>query len=114
MLLGMNGSLYLGIAIIFGVMATISLKFSHGFKRLKSTLFLIIFYTISFSAMTLALKQLDLSVVYAIWSGVGTLLVAAISMLYFNESVSIRKIVFLLLIVVGVIGIHISDYFFAF
>lgn len=102
--------LYLSIAIIFGVMGTISMKLSYGLKRLKPTLYLAVFYVISFSAMTLALKHLDLGVVYAVWSGVGTLMVSTIGMIYFNESISARKIFFLLLIIVGVIGIHLGDY----
>ncbi len=107
-----NSCVYLAIAIIFGVLGTISMKLSYGLKRLKPTIYLGVFYTISFSAMTLALKHLDLSVVYAVWSGVGTILVAAIGIIYFNESVSLRKIFFLLLIIIGVAGIHLGDYVF--
>lgn len=99
----------LGIAIIFGVLGTISMKVSHGLHYVKPTVFLAIFYCISFVALTFAMKYIDLSVVYAVWSGVGTILVAAIGVFYFNESISWRKLFFLLLIVVGVIGMHISN-----
>lgn len=103
--------LSLAVAIVFGVLGTISLKLSHGLHRSRAAMFLVVFYTISFIALTFAMKHLDLSVVYAVWSGVGTILVATIGILYFEESVSVKKIVFLLLIVLGVLGIHLSDGF---
>lgn len=101
-----EGWICLSIAILFGVLGTVAMKLSVGLQKLKPTLLLIIFYTIAFIAMTFALKYIELSVLYAVWSGVGTLLVAIIGMLYFNESLSMRKIIFLFLIVLGVIGIH--------
>lgn len=104
-----NGWLPLAAAIIFGVAGTISLKVSHGLKYKKPAFFLAVFYSISFIALTFAMKHIELSVVYAVWSGVGTLLVASIGIIYFNESASFRKLFFLLLIIVGVIGMHLSD-----
>lgn len=106
-----NGWFSLSIAIIFGVLGTICMKLSlsHGVKKLKPALYLMFFYTISFIALTFAMQKIELSVVYAVWSGVGTILVAAIGIFYFNETLSARKIIFLTLIVVGVIGMHISD-----
>lgn len=98
----------LSIAILFGVLGTLSMKLSHGFQNARPALFTAIFYTISFIALTFAMKYLDLSVVYAVWSGVGTILVATIGILHFNESISMRKGFFLLLIVIGVIGIHLN------
>ena len=109
MVLILNSWISLGIAIIFGVLGTISMKLSHGLQRPKPVFYLALFYTISFIALTFAMKYLELSVVYAVWSGVGTILVAAIGIFYFNEKVSLRKIIFLALIVFGVIGMHLSD-----
>jgi small multidrug resistance pump len=99
----------LGIAIIFGVLGTMSMKLSHGLQYRKPIICLIFFYTISFIALTFAMKYIQLSVVYAVWSGVGMVLVATIGIIHFHESISIRKIVFLTLIIIGVIGIHLSD-----
>jgi small multidrug resistance pump len=106
-----NSWLSLAVAIIFGVMGTMSLKLSYGFKNKSHVYWLILFYVISFIALTFAMKYIQLSVVYAIWSGVGTILVSIIGMLYFKESVSLSKLFFLLLIVFGVIGIHFSNTF---
>lgn len=101
--------LSLGVAIIFGVMGTISMKLSHGLSYLKPTIALAIFYSISFIALTFAMKYIDLSVVYGVWSGVGTVLIATVGIFYFKESVSARKIFFLTIIIIGVIGIHLSE-----
>ncbi|HEX4044496.1 MAG TPA: multidrug efflux SMR transporter [Gammaproteobacteria bacterium] len=104
-----NGWLCLSIAILFGVLGTSALKLSHGLTKIKPVLCLSVFYSISFTALTFAMKYIELSVVYAIWSGVGTALVAFIGILHFKESVSVKKIGFLTLIIVGVIGIHLAD-----
>lgn len=100
----------LAIAIIFGVLGTTAMKLSHGFQHLKPSFYLAFFYTASFVALTFAIKGIELSIVYAVWSGVGTLLVAAIGIIHFHESISFRKIIYLMLVAIGVIGIHISDF----
>ncbi len=101
--------LYLWVAIFFGVLGTISMKLSHGLKKWKPCVALFLFYAISFFALTLALAGIHLSVVYAVWSGVGTILVAMVGVIGFHEKMTMKKIISLLLIVLGVIGIHLSD-----
>lgn len=104
-----NSWLCLSIAIFFGVLGTVSMKLSHGLKKWKPSLSLVVFYLISFVSLTLAIKGIDMSIVYAIWSGIGTVLVAIIGVLIFKESVSFRKLISLLLVVIGVIGIHLNN-----
>lgn len=99
------------VAILFGVLGTICLKLSHGLQKFKPSICLAIFYSISFVALTLSLQRIDISIVYAVWSGVGTLLVAIIGVIVFHESISIRKVISLLLIVLGVLGIHLTNAF---
>jgi small multidrug resistance pump len=103
--------LYLLIAILFGVFGTVSMKLSSGLQNLKPTAALFVFYLISLAALTLALQGIDMSIVYAIWSGVGTVLIVIISYFVFNESMSIKKIVSLLFVVTGVFGIHLANAF---
>ncbi|MBV8802302.1 MAG: multidrug efflux SMR transporter [Gammaproteobacteria bacterium] len=100
---------FLAIAILFGVLGTVSMKLSQGLKKWKPFVSLAIFYVISFIALTLAIKGIDMSIVYAIWSGVGTVLVAIIGFFIFNEPITFRKIISLLLIVIGVLGIHLNN-----
>jgi small multidrug resistance pump len=92
---------YLVAAILFGVFGTLCLKLSGGLQKWKPTLSLSIFYLISFVALTLALQGIDMSIVYAVWSGVGTVLVAIVS----------HFVISLLLIVIGVFGIHLTNAF---
>lgn len=96
----------LGLAICFGALGTVCLKLSNGLSKIKPVIFLSVFYVLSFIALTFAMKHIELSIVYAVWSGFGTILVAIIGIFYFHESVSIKKIIFLLLIFIGLIGIH--------
>jgi small multidrug resistance pump len=67
-----------------------------------------VFYGLSFVALTLCLRYMDVSVAYAVWSGLGTLLIAAIGIAYFKEPLTLVKIGSLVLIIVGVIGVNLS------
>lgn len=100
---------YLIIAIFFGVLGTISMKLSHGLKKWKPSFYLIICYMISFVALTLAIRGMDVSMIYAIWSGIGTILIAIISIFIFEESMSFIKIMSIMCIVIGVLGMHLTN-----
>lgn len=102
---------YLVVAIPFGVLGTVSMKLSHGLRKWKPSACLIIFYLVSFIALTLALEGIDVSIVYALWSGVGTLFIAILGFLIFKESISFNKIISLFLVVIGVVGIHLTNAF---
>ena len=99
---------YLIFAICFEVAGTTSMKLSAGFTRLVPSIALIVFYLLSLSALTMALKKLDVSIAYAIWSGLGTALIAVIGILYFNESLTPLKIASLALIITGVVGLNLT------
>ena len=98
--------LVLAVAIVFEVAGTTSMRLSEGFTRLTPSVLIFVFYAVSFALNTLIIRTLGLSVVYAVWSGVGTVLTAAIGFLYFKEPATALKLVCIGLIVVGVIGLH--------
>lgn len=100
---------FLAGAIVLEVAGTTSMKLSEGFTKLIPSVLLFVFYAASFVALALALKKIEVSVAYAIWAGVGTALIAAIGILYFRESVTALKLVSILLIVVGVVGLNLSE-----
>ena len=100
--------LYLAAAIILEICGTISLKLSQGFTRLGPAGVVVICYAASFALLSLALRGIDLSVAYAVWSGVGTAIVAVIGMVWFGESAGGWKLLSLALIVLGVAGLHLS------
>jgi small multidrug resistance pump len=99
---------YLFAAILCEVCGTTCMKLSDGFtKRTPSTL-MWIFYVFSFIGLTYAVKRLDISMVYAIWSGLGTALIAAIGIFWFQESVGLLKLASLALIIIGIVGLNLS------
>jgi small multidrug resistance pump len=99
---------YLIGAIILEVLGTTSMKLSEGFTRLMPSVLIFVFYAGAFVGLTLALKRMEVSVAYAIWSGVGTALIAVIGFLWFREPVTAVKLVSLAMIVAGVVGLNIT------
>jgi small multidrug resistance pump len=100
--------LYLVLAIVLEVSGTTCMKLSEGFKKPVPSILLFVFYSLSFAMMTLALKRIDVSIAYAVWSGMGTALIATIGILWFREPVTAIKIVSLVLIIAGVVGLNLS------
>ena len=100
---------YLICAITMEVIGTTNMKLSEGFTKTVPSVLMFVFYGFSFAFLTLALKKIDLSLSYAIWSGVGTALIAAIGVLYFKEPVTAIKIVSIGLIVIGVVGLALVE-----
>ncbi len=101
--------LYLLAAIILEVAGTTSMKMSEGFTRTWPSVAMMIFYLLSLGALTLALKRFDMSMAYAIWSGVGTALITIVGIYLFKEPVSLAKIGSIALIIVGVVGLHLTS-----
>lgn len=95
-------------AIVLEVAGTTCMKFSDGFTKTLPSVLIFVFYGLSFTAFTFALKKLDLSLSYAIWAGAGTVLIAAIGVIGFKEPVSALKVGSVLLIVIGIVGLNIS------
>jgi small multidrug resistance pump len=101
-------ALYLAIAILLEISGTTALKLSNGFTRPGPAGAVVVCYIASFWVLSLALRGIDLSTAYAVWSGIGTALVAAIGILWFGEVASLWKLVSLALIIVGVAGLHLA------
>jgi len=99
---------YLILAIIAEVAGTTCMKLSVGFTKFVPSVLMWVFYGICFYFLTLTLKKMDVSVAYAIWSAVGTALIATIGVLYFREPVGLLKILGLVAIIGGVIALNIS------
>jgi small multidrug resistance pump len=100
---------YLAAAIVLEICGTTSLKLSAGFTRIGPAGAVVLCYAASFALLSLALRGIDLSVAYAVWSGVGTAIVAVIGIVWFGESAGTWKLLCLGLIVLGVAGLHLSE-----
>jgi small multidrug resistance pump len=98
----------LSAAILLEVAGITSMKLSRGFSEPLPSIAVPVFYVLSAAAVILVLKRLDLSVTYAIWSGVGTALAALIGVAYFREPLSLFKLASLALVVLGVVGLSLA------
>jgi small multidrug resistance pump len=98
--------MFLTAAIVLEVAGTVSMKLSHGFSQALPSVLLFLFYGASFTCLNFALRTIDVSVAYAIWSALGLILVAAIGILVLHESASALKLASIVLIVVGVVGLY--------
>jgi multidrug resistance protein EbrB len=105
----MKGYVYLSISILFELIATPMLKMSDGLTSFLPLVVAIISYGISFFFLGLTLKILPLSLAYAIWAGVGTVLTTLISVVIWGEVLSSLKIIGILLIVSGVIILNFAN-----
>ena len=93
-------------AILLEVAGTTCMRLSEGFTRLTPSVLIFVFYALSFALNTLVIRVLGLSVVYGVWSGVGTVLTALIGVYYFREPATAIKLVSIGLIIIGVMGLH--------
>lgn len=97
--------IYLAVAIVFEVIGTMALKYSSVHNSPIYTVITAIGYFISFTLIYFAIKKLDIGVVYAIWAGMGTALIAIIGVYLFNEQMNFLKALCIVLIIVGSVGL---------
>ena len=103
------GWILLVVAILLEVVGTTNMKLSEGFSKLVPSVLVLFFYALSIVALTFAVNRLDVSVAYAVWSGMGTALVAIIGIWFFQESLTTTKLIALGLIIVGVAMLHLTN-----
>ena len=99
---------WLIIAILFEVAGTVSLKISDGLTKTIPSILTVLFYVLSFYVLAYTLKKMDVGLAYAIWAGLGTAIIAFVGVIYFGEPVSITKVISIILIVTGVIGLNLA------
>lgn len=99
--------LYLALAICSEVAATVSLRqAAHG--QTWALAVVVVGYAASFVFLALVLRRLDVGLVYAIWAGAGTALVALIGVVALGEPLNALKVASLVLVVAGVVGLNLS------
>jgi len=98
--------LYLAIAIIGEVIATSALKASEEFTKIGPTIVVVLGYGVAFYCMTLTLRTIPIGITYAIWSGVGIVLVSIVGVVFFKQYLDAPAIIGMGLIIAGVIVIH--------
>ena len=96
--------IFLSVAILFEVAGTTSMKLSRGFAEIWPSIGVMC----SAAAVILALRRLELSIAYAIWSGVGTALTVMIGIAFFREPLTAIKLASIALVVIGVAGLSLA------
>ena len=100
------GYIYLTIAIVSEVIATTALKASNGLTHLTYSLVVILGYGISFYYLSQVLKTLPVGMTYAIWSGLGIVLITLVSAFFFKQIPNMPTIIGMLFIIAGVLIIN--------
>ena len=98
--------LYLAIAIVAEVVGTTALKASEQFTKPLPTLVVVIGYGVAFYTLTLVLRTMPVGIAYAIWAGVGVLLVALAGAVIYREVPDLPAVIGMTLIVAGVVVIN--------
>lgn len=98
--------IYLFIAILTETIGTIALQASQQFTRLGPTVLMGVAYILSLYFMALALRTMNLGIVYAIWSGLGIVFIAGLAYLIYGQKLDLPAIIGLGMIVSGIVIIH--------
>ncbi len=96
----------LGIAIVAEVIATTALKAADGFSRPGPSVVVVLGYAIAFTCLSLTLKALPTGIAYAIWSGVGIVLVSALGWIVHRQALDLPALIGLGLIIAGVLVVN--------
>lgn len=98
--------LYLFVAIVAEVVATSALKSAEGFTKLVPSAIVAVGYAIAFFCLSLTLRDIPVGIAYAIWSGVGIVLVTGFAWAFHGQTLDLPAILGLALIIVGVVVIN--------
>ncbi|MGP3751696.1 DMT family transporter [Streptomyces sp. IBSNAI001] len=98
----------LAAAIAAEVAGTTAMKYSEGFTRLWPSLITVVGYVLAFALLAQTLKTLSIGTAYAIWAGTGTAAVAAIGILWMDESASLAKLAGIVLVIAGVVVLNLG------
>lgn len=97
------GYLYLSIAIVAEVVATSALNASQGFTRLWPSVATVVRYSIAFYALSLTLRTIPMGIAYAVWAGVGIVLIALVGALFFKQIPDLPAMLGMGFIIAGVV-----------
>ena len=98
--------LYLFFAIVAEVIATTALKASNQFSRPGPTTLVVLGYIAAFYLLTLVLRSIPVGIAYAVWAGVGMVLVVIAGAVVYRQIPDLPAILGIVLIVAGVVVIH--------
>ncbi|ACM27369.1 SMR family transporter [Agrobacterium sp. SHOUNA12C] len=103
-----NASVYavLMVAIVLEVMGTTALQMSQQFTRLGPSIVLVLCYAASFYCLSVTLRVIPVGIAYAIWSGLGIVLISTVGLVFFRQKLDLAAVIGLGLIIAGVIVVN--------
>ena len=104
--MGGSGYVWLAVAIVAEVIGTSALRASEGFTRLVPALVVVAGYGLAFYCLSMTLKSMPVGIVYAIWSGVGIVLITLVAMVLYRQVPDLAAVAGLSLIVAGVVVLN--------
>jgi quaternary ammonium compound-resistance protein SugE len=103
----MKSWIILFIAALFEVGWAIGLKYTHGFSRLWPSIATLAAMAVSMYLLAVAARELPIGTAYAVWTGIGAVGTAVLGMVLFNEPATVARIMSMLLVVTGIIGLKV-------
>lgn len=97
---------YLVAAIVAETIGTTALQASHQFTRVGPSVLVVVAYGVAFYLLSMALKFMPVGIVYAIWSGLGVIMIAIIGLVVFGQRLDLPAIIGIALIIAGVAVLH--------
>jgi small multidrug resistance pump len=105
----MQSWLILSAAIVCEVVATMMMELSQSLTRWRWVPPMLLFYVLALLGLALALRTLEVGIAYAVWAGAGTLLIAMLGVIFFKESMSMMKMLSMVLVIAGIVGLNLAD-----
>ncbi len=103
----MNAWMMLGMAIVAEVIGTTALKASDSFTRPVPSLIVVVGYGVAFYGLSLVLKSVPVGVAYAVWSGLGIVLITAVAWLLYGQRIDLAGLIGMGLIIAGVVVLNV-------
>ncbi|MDG5975331.1 small multidrug resistance protein [Hydrogenophaga taeniospiralis CCUG 15921] len=103
----MNAWFTLGLAIVAEVVGTSALKASDGFTRLGPSAIVVVGYAVAFYCLSLVLKSLPVGVTYAVWSGLGIVLITVAAFVIYGQRIDLPGLIGMGLIIAGVVVLNV-------
>ena len=100
---------YLLLAIVSEVVATSALKSSESFSRLWPSVITVMGYAVAFYLLSLTLREMPVGIAYAMWSGVGIVLISLTAVVLFGQKLDLAAVIGMGLIVAGVVVINVCS-----
>ncbi|TCN32512.1 small multidrug resistance pump [Sinorhizobium americanum] len=94
------------IAIIFEVLGTSAMQAAQHFTRLAPTVLMVVCYAVAFFFLSYTLRYIPVGIAYALWSGLGIVLISAVGYITFGQKLDLAAIVGLALIIAGVLVLN--------